>query len=53
MGGLPLFRVNICHQHDRQAYVPAGLRTRNLLLAKRIRHPLHHRAGILCLFGIY
>ena len=33
-------RVNICHQH-----VPAGFRTRNLLIAQRKCYPLHQRGG--------
>ena len=40
MGGLPLLRQAEHLSPTRQAYVPLGYRTRNVLIAKQIRYPL-------------
>ena len=42
-GGLPLLRHGEHLTLTWQANVAAGYQTRNLLIAKRIRYPLHHR----------
>ena len=43
MGGLPLLRQGEHLSPTWQAYVPTGFRNLSLLIAKRLRYPLHHR----------